>query len=212
MLLQLKSADSPSTLATNILLQLQHTDFSFISFEIKIPQKYPLSSVFEINPKNYHELFASKNINSVKKNILKYQNTDLFLKNPGASLIDPLGQKFENKNPTSTGSKALILFFDRFELLQVDEDSDLLYLTNYCEFKKHAVGKTQICFSLKLLFTAFHRAHWHGFSGHYGLDETNINFELSFCLPGLPKWLDLLNRNRISCETKASRMDVDTAP
>ena len=127
----------------------------------------------------------------------------MFLKNPTASLVDPLAPNFEYKNLTSSGNKALIQFSDRFELLQVDEVSDLLYMTTYCELEIHTVGKTQICFSLKFLFTVVYRAPWLVFSGQCGLDETYINFELRFCSPRSSKWLALLNKDRISCETKA---------
>ena len=129
------SADNQSSLDTNMLHQLQHTDLSITSFGKKIPRKHPLTSVFDVDPKKNLDLFATTNINLNNGNLIKYRATDFALKFPKAWPIDPLNLT-PQKSLTITINKAINHHFDHFELLQQNDDSDLLYMTIYSEFGK----------------------------------------------------------------------------
>ena len=50
--------------------QLQQTDLSIHSLEMRFPQKFPLTSVIDIDPKNYHDFFAPNN-----EGLLNYRKT-----------------------------------------------------------------------------------------------------------------------------------------
>ena len=121
----LKSADNLSSLDANMLNEPQHTDLSFNSLEIKIPHKCPLTSVFDIDPKKY-DFFAPNNININNEILLKYHKSHFVLQIFRSWLLDPSTPKPQRINLTFTGNKALSHYFDRCELLQIDEDSDFI--------------------------------------------------------------------------------------
>ena len=122
----LKSADNLSSLDANMLNELQHTDLSFNSLEIKIAHKCPLTSVFDIHPKEY-DFFAPNNININNEILSKYHKSVFVPQIFRAWLLDPSTPKPQRINLTFTGNKATSHYFDRFELLQIDEDSDFIW-------------------------------------------------------------------------------------
>ena len=73
----LKPADNQSSLETNVLNHLQHTDLSFNSKEIKLPQKYPSISIFDIDLKNYRVSFAPTYTNRNNGCLFKYQKNSI---------------------------------------------------------------------------------------------------------------------------------------
>ena len=98
----------------------------------------------------------------------------MFLKILRVWLIDPSTPEPHMKNHTITGNNAVSHYFDQFEHLQRYEDSDIPFLTTYSESELNSFSKTQTRPSLKLLFTAFNRAHWFDFSGQYIWTRPNL--------------------------------------
>ena len=209
----LKSGNNQSPLDTIMVSQLQHTDFSIISLEIKILQIYLLTSVFDTDSMNYHDFFPPNSIEPNKENLLKYQKTDFAPKSRTSWLIDPSTSKSPRKASTNTSHTALSQYFYRFELLQMDVGSGLLFMSTYSEIEINPLAKTQICLPLKLLFTVLYKAHRFDISGHYVQGRIFEIFIFRFCSPELGKRIDLLIKDCSSSQTnKTSRMDVHTAP
>ena len=191
---------------------LSQTNLRPNSLELKTPQNYPLTSIFDIDPKKNHDFFAPKKTKLDNATLLKYQKTDFLLKILRTWLTDPSTPVPTNKTPTNKGNKATNRFSDQNNLLAIDENSDLLFMTTYLEFECDPLAKTQMCLPLKLLFAALYRTHSIDLSGHYGQERTYKHFKPRFYFSGLRKWIDLLIKDCLPCQTnKASRMDKNTA-
>ena len=162
----LKSADNQSSLDTNTLHQLQHTDLSIKTLESKLPQRYPLTSFFDTDPK-YPYFFAPSSIKPNNETSFEQQKTDFLLRILRTSLIDLSNPKLQRKYPTTRSNKAIRHYFEGFELLEKDEDSDIPSLSTYSEFAINLLTEIQIWLPLKQLSLFFYSAHWLEFSGHY---------------------------------------------
>ena len=134
----LKSADNQSSPNINTLCQLQHTDLSINSRKMKIAQKYPLTFVFVTDPNKYHDFMET---NYIKHNSLGFEKTEFVLEKIRTWLSDPWTPKFQRKNPTSKSNTALSHYFDRLEPLLIEDDSDLLHMTTYSEFRTNLLSK-----------------------------------------------------------------------
>ena len=93
----LKSADNQSSFDSNILNQLQHTDLTIVSLELKIPEKNPVTSIFDVDPNKCHEFFAPKPMIVNTEILLKHQKTNFFPSNFRTWLINPSTPKFQRK-------------------------------------------------------------------------------------------------------------------
>ena len=134
----LKSADNQSSFDINMLCQLQHTDLSITSRKMKIPQNYPLTFVLVTDPNKYQDFIETNNI---KHNSLGFQTTEFVLEMIRTWLSDPSTPKFQQKSPTSKSNTALSHYFDRLEPLLIKDDSDLLHMTSYSEFKTNPLSE-----------------------------------------------------------------------
>ena len=86
-------------------------------------------------------------------------------------------------------------------------------MTPYLEFECDLFERRQNCLLLKLKFAAFFRARWIDLRCHYCQERSYNNFKTRFYLPGLRKWVDLLIKDCLPCQTnKASGMHRNTTP
>ena len=79
-----------------------------------------------------------------------------------------------------TKNKGLNQNFDGFQLLENDEESDLLFVTNFSGVELNPVAKLQSFLHPKVLFTGIFRAQWLEFSSHCGRHRSNSDFKFRF--------------------------------
>ena len=108
-------------------------------------------------------------------------------------------------------SKALLSYFNRFEQLFIDEETNLLcYNETVQETSKTDM---KICVPLSLFLPLFKLAHTHSHSGHPGIFKTFENVRQYFFWPGRYKWIVYLIEDCIECQTnKSKRHDLHEAP
>ena len=121
---------------------------------MRTPQKKPLNSIFDVDPKKYHDNFSLNNNKLDIATLLQYRKPDFVLKILRTRPIDPSTPVSTKKNPTKKASRALSQSYDQYNLLAMDKNSHILYMTTRSEFEYNSVAKTQICLPLKLLFAA----------------------------------------------------------
>ena len=84
-------------------------------------------------------------------------------------------------------SKALLSYYNKFEQLYIDEETNLLcyneQMTNSCKMEM------KICAPLSLILPLFSLAHTHHYSGHPGIYKTFENIRQYFFWPGRYKWI-----------------------
>ena len=136
-------------------------------------------------------------------------------------LNDPVLQKVRSwikksdKRPIKTHdinqSKALLSYFNRFEQLFIDEETNLpCYNETIQETSK---TEMKICVPLSRFLPLFILAHTHSHSGHPGIFKTFENVRQYFFWPGRYKWIVYLIEDCLECQTKKSkRHDLHEAP
>ena len=119
--------------------------------------------------------------------------------------------KPNTKTPEIHQSKALLSYFNNFNQLFLDKESNLLcynepiHGTDKCEMK--------ICVPLSLFLPLFNLAHAHTHSGHPGIFKTFENIRQNFFWPGRYKWIVSLIEDCLQCQTnKSKRHDLQEAP
>ena len=136
-------------------------------------------------------------------------------------LNDPVLQKVRSwikksdKRPTKTHdinqSKALLSYFNKFEQLFIDEETNLLCYNETVQETNRTEMK--ICVPLSLFLPLFKLAHTHSHSGHPGIFKTFENVRQYFFWPGRYKWIVYLIEDCIECQTnKSKRHDLHEAP
>ena len=208
---------NPFTAADKQITQQEYDDISQqTKFELHSlllqppPDFYPLTSLFDIDPNKYLDFFIPPSEQLTFDLICTHQKSDFVLMIIRKWLTD--NDKPLYKTANITGNKGLNHYYERFEYLSIDSNTDLLYFTYYRENTYNPNPITLICLPIKLLLLAFYQAHHHNLSGHYGLDRTYNNFSSQYYFPSLRKWLRLLIYDCIPCQTqKSSRMDINTA-
>ena len=100
--------------------------------------------------------------------------------------------KQSDKRPQKTAevnqSKALLSYYNKYEQLYIDEETNLLCynepMTDSCNMEM------KICVpSLSLFLPLFALAHTHHYSGHPGIHKTFGNIRQYFFWPGRYKWI-----------------------
>ena len=136
-------------------------------------------------------------------------------------LNDPVLQKVRSwikksdKRPAKTHdinqSKALLSYFNRFEQLFIDEETNFLcYNETVQETNK---TEMKICVPLSLFLPLFKLAHTHSHGGHPGIFKIFENVRQYFFWPGRYKWIVYLIEDCIECQTnKSKRHDLHEAP
>ena len=80
-----------------MLHQLQHTEYSIRSLEVKTAQNYLMNSVLDGDQKEAHDIWAPKNIYLKKEKFINHQKTDFVAKKLRAWLKNPLTTKPQKK-------------------------------------------------------------------------------------------------------------------
>ena len=105
-------------------------------------------------------------------------------------------------------SKALLSFYNRFEQLFIEPDTNLLCYKEPIQDTCRAEMK--LCVPLSLFLPLFSLAHTYSDSGHPGLFK---NIRQYFFWPGRYKWIVYLIEDWIECQTiKTKRHDLHEVP
>ena len=115
------------------------------------------------------------------------------------------------KTPNINQSKALLSYYNKFEQLFIEPDTNLLcYREPVLDTCK---TEMKICVPLSLFLPLFSLAHTHSHSGHPGIFKTFENIRQYFFWPGRYKWIVYLIEDCIECQTnKTKRHDLHEAP
>ena len=123
--------------------------------------------------------------------------------------------KTSSKPPDKTHeilqSKALLSYYNKYEELFVDEETNLLCYKEPVPESNNT--RMTICLPLSLFIPLFHLAHTHSHSGHPGIFKTFENIRQHFFWPGRYKWIVYMIEDCIECQTNNSkRHDLREAP
>ena len=115
------------------------------------------------------------------------------------------------KTPNIHQSKALLSYYNKFEQLFIEPDTNLLCYRE--PIQDTCKTEMKICIPLSLFLPLFSLAHTHGLSGHRGIFKTFENIRQYFFWPGRYKWIVYLIEDCIECQTnKTKRHDLHEAP
>ena len=115
------------------------------------------------------------------------------------------------KTPDINQSKALLSYYNKFEQLFIEPDTNLLCYRE--PIQDTCRTEMKICVPLSLFLTLFSLAHTHSHSGHPGIFKTLENIRQYFFWPGRYKWIVYLIEDCIECQTnKTKRHDLHEAP
>ena len=107
-------------------------------------------------------------------------------------------------------SKALQTYRNKFNLLFLESQYDLLCYSEPCEDGSFDV---RICAPLSLFIKIFEVAHTHELSGHRAESTTYNRVKRYFYWPSMFKWIEMLMLDCLSCQTnKSARKDLNEAP
>ena len=119
--------------------------------------------------------------------------------------------KRPEKTPDINQSKALLLYYKKFEQLFIEPDTNLLCYKELIQDTCRT--EMRICFPLSLLLPLFSLANTHSHSGHPGIFKTFENVRQYFFWPGRYKWIVYLIEDCIECQTnETKRHDLHEAP
>ena len=115
------------------------------------------------------------------------------------------------KTPDINQSKALLSYYNKFEQLFIEPDTNLLCYRE--PIQDTCKTEMKICVPLSLFLPLFSLAHTHSHSGHPGIFKTFENIRQYFFWPGRYKWIVYLIEDCIECQTnKTKRHDLHEAP
>ena len=115
------------------------------------------------------------------------------------------------KTPDINQSKALLSYYNKFEQLFIELDTNLLCYRE--PIQDSCRTEMNICVPLSLFLPLFSLAHTHSHSGHPGIFKTFENIRQYFFWPGRYKWMVYLMEDCIECQTiKTKRHDLHEAP
>ena len=115
------------------------------------------------------------------------------------------------KTPDINQSKALLSYYNKFEQLFIETDTNLLCYRE--PIQDTCRTEMKICVPLSLFLPLFSLAHAHSHSGHPGIFKTFENIRQYFFWPGRYKWIVYLIEDCNECQTnKTKRHDLHEAP
>ena len=115
------------------------------------------------------------------------------------------------KTPDVNQSKALLSYYNKFEQLFIEPDTNLLCYRE--PIQDTCKTEMKICVPLSLFLPLFSLAHTHSHSGHPRIFKTFENIIQYFFWPGRYKWIVYLIEDCIECQTnKTKRHDLHEAP
>ena len=115
------------------------------------------------------------------------------------------------KTPDINQSKALLSYYNKFEQLFIEPDTNLLFYKE--PIQDTCRTEMKICVPLSLFLPLFSLARTHSHSGHPGIFKTVENIRQYFFWPGRYKWIVYLIEDCIECQTnKTKRHDLHEAP
>ena len=115
------------------------------------------------------------------------------------------------KTPDNNQSKALLSYYNKFEQLFIEPDTNLVCYKE--PFQDTCRTEMKVCVPLSLLLPLFSVAHTHSHSGHPGIFKTFEIIRQYFFWPGRYKWIVYLIEDCIECQTnKMKRHDPHETP
>ena len=127
-----------------------HTTFELHSLLLQRPPNFhPITSLSDLDPTKFHEFFVPSSEQITSALILQHQKSDFVLAILRTWIQN--NSKPLKKTANITGNKGLNHYYDRFEHLRIDQNSELLYFTFYNEGIHSPIPIILICLPLKLL-------------------------------------------------------------